>query len=259
MGAVDFSIDTSLVEQLVEALPLSTFVETGTFEGEAVARVRPLFEEIHSIELADKYYAEAAARFADDVVVELHHGDSSDVLRDLRPSLENKSVLYWLDAHWCVADGTAGERSQCPLLEELQAIGSLNSSSVILIDDARLFLATPSAPHEASEWPDLNSIVVRLQSLNAEHEIMVVNDVIVFFPGSIRASVAGYARSSGVDWLAQLHHLGELEAERPLMSQALAARLEMINDLTAIAEERNVLISELSAALEECRNLRRKK
>jgi hypothetical protein len=193
------------------------------------------------------------------VVVELHHGDSGDVLRTLRPRLENTSVLYWLDAHWCVAAGTAGERSQCPLLEELQAIGSLNSSSVILIDDARLFLATPPAPHEASEWPDLHSVILRLQSLSAEHEIMVVNDVIVFFPGSIRDSVARYARSSGLDWLAQLHHLGELEAERSMMSQALAARLEMIDELTTIAEERDVVIGELSAALEECRNVQRKK
>ncbi len=40
MGAIDFSIDVRLVECLRRELPISVFVETGTFEGEAIARYR---------------------------------------------------------------------------------------------------------------------------------------------------------------------------------------------------------------------------
>ena len=257
MGAVDFSIDPRLVESLAEALPLSVFVETGTFEGEAIARLRRLFGEIHSVELSDKYYGEAVVRFGDDSAVKLYHGDSTDVLRVVQPNLQSRSVLYWLDAHWCVADETSGDHSQCPLLEELQAIGSLNPLSVILIDDARLFLATPPAPHEVTDWPRLESVVHHLRSLSDEHEMMVVNDVIVFFPASARTSVERYARSSGIDWLVQLHQLEQLERERTEMSEALTERLEALNEMTEIAKERGATIAELSAALEELRRSRR--
>jgi hypothetical protein len=253
MGAVDFSIDPRLVEHLAEALPLAVFVETGTFEGEAIARLRSLFGEIHSVELSDKYYGAAVARFGDDPAVKLYHGDARDVLRVVQSNVQSRSVLYWLDAHWCVAEEASGEQSQCPLLEELQAIGSLNPSSVILIDDARLFLATPPAPHEVRDWPRFQSVVHALQSLSNEHEMMVVNDVIVFFPVVARNSIERYARSAGIDWLVQLHQLEQLEHERTMMSEALSARLAAINELTAIAEERSAVIDQLSAALAECR------
>jgi hypothetical protein len=253
MGAVDFSIDARLVEYLAEVLPLSVFVETGTFEGEATARMRSLFGEIHTVELSDKYYVDAVTRFGDDTAVKLYHGDSRDVLRSLQPNLRDKSVLYWLDAHWCVADETAGERSQCPLLEELEAIKSLNSSSVILIDDARLFVSTPPVPHEVAEWPRFQRVIVGLQSLSAEHEMMVINDVIVYFPRSALDAVSRYARAYGIDWLVQLHQLHALEQERVTLRQALDERLRVIHELTAVATERNAVIAELSAALEAFR------
>jgi hypothetical protein len=238
MGAVDFSIDTKLVECLRQALPISVFVETGTCDGEAIARVRELFDEIHSVELADGYYALAADRFADDPHVRLYHGDSSDVLGSLRPALEEKGVLYWLDAHWCVADETAGKHSQCPILRELEALVRLNEDSVVLIDDARLFLATPPHPHEASDWPRFQQVLERLRVLGPAHELMVINDVIVFFPVVARAAVSEHAQSHAIDWLAEQHHARALEQERDSLARVAAERLEAIESLTRAAEER---------------------
>jgi hypothetical protein len=252
MGAVDFSIDIRLVERLQQALSLAVFVETGTFEGEAIARVRERFDEIHSIELSGHYYAQAAERFRDDSQVRLHHGDSSQVLALLKPTLENESVLYWLDAHWCVADESAGEQSQCPLLDELAAIGRLNSSSVVLIDDARLFLATPSHPHEASDWPRFHEVIERLFLLSSSHEIMVVNDMIVFFPAAALPAVSEFARLHGLDWLAELHQRRALEGERDTLADAAAERLEEIHSLTRTAQERADIIDQLRRALQEC-------
>ena len=140
MGAVTFSIDSELVRVLRQLLPLKYFVETGTFEGETVEQVRLLFEEIHSVELAEDYHSQAVERFRDIPEVHLYQGDSEAVLKSLHPQLNSEAVLYWLDAHWCVADKTAGYQSQCPLLQELDALKTLNLNSVILIDDARLFL-----------------------------------------------------------------------------------------------------------------------
>jgi hypothetical protein len=39
------------------------------------------------------------------------------------------------------------------LLDEFRAIGRLNERSVILIDNARLFLCPPPVPHETSQCP----------------------------------------------------------------------------------------------------------
>lgn len=252
MGAIDFSIDVELVKRLRQTVPFDVFVETGTFEGEAVARMLPLFSEIHTIELSETYHAQAEARFRDEPAVQLHHGDSTHVLRSLRPTLEHRSVLYWLDAHWCVADGTAGESSQCPLLGELTEIGTLNERSVVLIDDARLFLSPPPHPHEASDWPRFQQILGRLQQLSDHHELMVINDVIVFFPSALATSMVDHARAQSVDVLASVSRVDALEQERNLLTAALEERLDAINELTRAAEERLVIIEDLKVALEKC-------
>jgi hypothetical protein len=259
VGAFNFSVDVDLVARLRQVLPLSVFVETGTFEGEAIARMLPFFDELHTIELAPNYHAAAVERFRDQPKVTVHFGDSRHVLATLRPTLEHRAVVYWLDAHWCAAAGTAGATSQCPLLDELDAIAPLNDESAVLIDDARLFLAPPPAPHDVGEWPRFQAVFEKLLGLGANHETMVVNDVIVFYPRPCRSAISGYARSHGVDLLAQAHRLAQLEIEaathkhaaaerlaalerleeeRSMLARVAAERLALLEDLTRVADER---------------------
>lgn len=259
MGAVDFSIDVELMKLLQRELALEVFVETGTFEGEAVARALPLFSEIHTIELSPKYHASASARFRDEPAVQIHHGDSKHALLSLRPTLEHRPVLYWLDAHWCAADGTAGASSQCALLGELAALGTLGERSVVLIDDARLFLSPPPPPHEASDWPRLQQVLDALLPLSARHEVMVVNDVIAFFPGELAASMVEHARSNSVDLLASVGRVRSLEEQLETLTAALDERLEAINDLTRAADERLAIIDELKSTLDAAESPRRAK
>ena len=209
MGAVTFSLDVRLLQCLKGALPLTTFVETGTFKGDAVAIAAPYVERIITVELSRPLWEEAAQRFRDDHRVEVLLGNSSEVLARIRPSLGEASTLFWLDAHWCVADNTAGDHSQCPLLEEIFAIGRLGELSVIVIDDARLFLAPPPEPHDVTQWPTFDQVVLGLRSLSDLHELMVVNDVIAFYPRSIKDAVKVYARRHGVDWLRARQSLEE--------------------------------------------------
>jgi hypothetical protein len=246
LGAVNFSFDSELVTYLRRVLPLAIFVETGTFEGESVARALSLFEEIHSVDLSEHYYSEAAQRF-DQEGVHLYHCESSTILRSLRSRLKDRSVLYWLDAHWCVAEDAAGSESQCPLLAELTAIEKLNNESVILIDDARLFLCTPPRPHESSHWPRLQQVIETLTALSTSHQVMVVNDVMIYFPDAVEALIADYARECGIDWLASLRRLDALEEEHRVLHTALDERLREIESLTRVAEERLALINELNA------------
>jgi vacuolar-type H+-ATPase subunit I/STV1 len=200
VGAVSFSIDIKLVEQLKQVLPLTTFVETGTFEGATIQQVIGQFEEIHSVELSPEYYSKACDRFRE-ASVKLYNNSSERFLQEIGSTLRDRSVLYWLDAHWCVADGTAGEGSQCPLLEELNAIQTLNAQSVILIDDARLFLCTPPKPHNVNQWPTFNAILRKLYSLSSSHEVMVINDVMVYYPESLSSVIQQYAHHHSIDWL----------------------------------------------------------
>lgn len=201
MGAISFSIDQKLLALLTRELPIKTFVETGTFKGESLQIARSIFPDCYSIELSQEYYQAAVRHFAGQTGVHLLHGESPVCLRDLREKLQAIPTLFWLDAHWCVAENTAGDTSQSPLLGELRAIGSLHPQSVVLIDDARLYLCPPPAPHRANDWPDFHSIIEALAALNPTHRFMVWNDVIAFYPLSLQSSISKFAHDTGVDWL----------------------------------------------------------
>jgi hypothetical protein len=210
MGAVHFSIDGRLLARLRELLPLKVFVETGTYEGESVDTALAYFDELHTIELSEDLFTRAAARFDDSPTVRVYHGSSAEVLSTLSSGLRRRSVLFWLDAHFC-AHRSAGSEVQCPLLEELEAIGSLGGRSVILIDDARLFMAPPPVPLIAEQWPNFSEVLARLSTLNPTHELMVIDDVMVFFPPQIGESLRGFAREHAIDWLLALAWGRELD------------------------------------------------
>jgi len=204
MGAVNFSLDLDLVKKLKSVFPLDIFVETGTFEGDTIENVKNLFSEIHTVELSKEYYNKSKKRFQSEKTIHLYLDSSEKFLKKIHPILKNKSVLYWLDAHWCVADKTAGVESQCPLLEELASIKSLNNKSVIIIDDARLFIAPPPYPHEISHWPDFNLILSLFRKLSTVHETIILNDTIIYYPRTIRETIKNYAHESSIDWLTVL-------------------------------------------------------
>lgn len=256
MGAVTFSLDPRLLECLKRALPLTTFVETGTFKGEAVALVAPHVERVFTVESSPPLWEEAVKRFADDSRIQVLLGNSPEVLARIGPSLGDAATLFWLDAHWCVANDTAGDHSQCPLLAEIAAIGRLGESSVVLVDDARLFLAPPPEPHDVTQWPTFDQVTLALRSLSDRHELMVVNDVIAFYPRSIKEAVEAYARRHGVDWLRARQSLEENVKLRSTHAQIVAdlnAKEALIQTLDAAALEKEAVIEGLSLAVDRYR------
>jgi GT2 family glycosyltransferase len=247
VGAVTFSLDPRLVAALQSALPLRILVETGTHNGDTVSLFKQNFEKIVSIELSEVLYLNALNRFAQDSHVELIQGNSVDELKNLQSEIRDKEVLYWLDAHWCVAAATSGELSQCPLLGELAAIGKLNMESVVLIDDARLFLAPPLAPHETSQWPSMREIFLALQALSPHHDFIVINDILAFYPCAAKAAVTDYARSFGIDWLKAAELFKE---NKPLVAQLEEKELcinlqhERLLELSLSLKEKELKIQE---------------
>ncbi|OHA91902.1 MAG: hypothetical protein A3J09_00110 [Candidatus Zambryskibacteria bacterium RIFCSPLOWO2_02_FULL_51_21] len=111
------------------------FVETGTYNGDMIARMKPYFEKIYSIELDLTLYQKAVDRFKNDPNIVLLNGDSADEINKVLPELKNPA-LFWLDAHGrgsITADNS-------PIIGELYAIFAhpIKEHS-ILIDDARHF------------------------------------------------------------------------------------------------------------------------
>ena len=253
LGAVTFSLDVRLVESLKAALPLSVFVETGTFKGDTAADMAPFFDRLITVEFSEPLWEEAVARFKNASKVEVLLGNSPEVLARLRPTLDDAPTLFWLDAHWCVAENTAGDQSQCPLLDEIHVINRLGDSSVVLIDDARLFLAPPAAPHEITQWPSFNEIVTALRKLNGQHELMVINDVIAFYPLSAKSVMVTYAQNFGIDWLVATNSL----KENGSFIQRLEKKEKIIQQQqNAIQQQQNIIEQKENVIKEQARSLR---
>lgn len=252
MGAVSFSLDYRLLEEIKDYLPLSLFFETGTFHGDTVAAAIPYFTSIYSAELSETLYLRAQERFEKTKKVHLLQGNSPSSLKKMQAELAGQPVLYWLDTHWCLAENTAGQVSQCPLLQELEAISHLNNQSIILIDDARLFMAPPPPPHEITQWPTFHQILKCFMELSSHHEISVINDVIAFYPKQARSGIYAYARKYSTDWGAAYSSLDQailLQRELEVAQAQLEEKDLIIQSCLAHLKEKEQLIQEQHQSL----------
>jgi hypothetical protein len=121
------------------------FVETGTYLGETTLALREVVERCVTIELDAALHARAQARFAGAPNVELLHGDSGTLIRDVLDRLD-QPALFWLDAHYSGA-GTARGVEDSPILGELDSILSHRiRNHIVIIDDAREFTGENGYP-----------------------------------------------------------------------------------------------------------------
>ena len=142
MGSVHFGVPEELILFLKRKFELEDFVETGTFQGGSAAWAARHFKRVFTIEANEPLWRAARARYAALANVQFILGNSPEELTKLLPNL-GRSPLIWLDAHWC-GPHTAGETAECPLLAELAVIAAAHiEPKVVLIDDARLFMAPP--------------------------------------------------------------------------------------------------------------------
>jgi len=64
------------------------------------------------------------------------------------------------------------------LIEELNIIFGYSKNYVILVDDARLFLAPPPYPHKFQKWPSITDI---MRTLPNDWEMVIYEDVIYLY------------------------------------------------------------------------------
>jgi hypothetical protein len=130
------------------------------------------YKEIHTIEIAKKFYDLCVKKFEKHKHVHCHLGNSPKILQKILANI-NEPVTFWLDAH--SAGEPQPEDTMIPLLQELEVIKNHPiKSHLIMIDDVRLFQYYGTSKENVEEI---------LKSINSEY-------VIEYFPGHIDGDVA---------------------------------------------------------------------
>jgi len=148
-----------------------TYIETGTYLGGGIKWALNYFEEVHSIEILERFYQPCVEKFKNNSKVHIHLGDSRTILSQLLKQI-NKPCFIFLDAH-----GDINEQGPNPLYNELEAIKNHSiKNHVIVIDDLRR-IGDPSDPC----WSKISrdELKLQLQSINKEYEVFEYNDSIV--------------------------------------------------------------------------------
>lgn len=182
MGLINFGVPEKETEFLKKNLGLDVFVEGGTYRGGTAKKMSEFFKKVYTIEKSDVMYDIAKENLKDISNVTMLKGDTREHLTQILDS--NDNIIFWLDAHWSGGD-TYGEEDECPLVEELDIIFKYPKNYVILIDDARLFLAPPPHPHKFQNWQSLADIA---KSLPDSWEMVEYEDVIYLYPKKIEAA-----------------------------------------------------------------------
>ncbi len=187
MGSLHSSPLSALISDLQKHLSLRSFVETGTFRGDGAAFAASVFADVHTIEIRQDFHDKASERLAP-LGVTQHLGDSRTVLPKVAAQLGN-SALFWLDGH--AGGGYFGDADDCPLIEELQAIAQSDHEHVILVDDARAFVAPPPPPFKAQAWPTLIEVIDAARARVA-YDCVIICDALIFTPPTARDVVGAF-------------------------------------------------------------------
>ncbi|MBI1245738.1 MAG: hypothetical protein GC202_12085 [Alphaproteobacteria bacterium] len=176
-----------------DKLELRLFVETGTFKGDTAEWASGQFEKVWTVEADDALFNSTRERLKGSPNIVCVKGDSRAGLREIVPQLD-KPALFWLDAHWCGADqtDTAGAEDQCPLIDEIAIVNSSPYEHVVLVDDARYFLAPPPSPNRLEMWPDAEATVSALKAGRSDRYVAVIDDVFVRVPAAMRGELQGH-------------------------------------------------------------------
>ena len=141
------SIDEAFLKLLQDDYTQYTsFIETGTFNGETIFNVEQYFNKLYTIEVSEHYYTKTIIKYYGNKI-NFILGDSSIVFETLLPNISDKCIFF-LDGHWS-GDDTGRSHKDCPLVEEITHINNLfTNDAIIIIDDFRLF--------GLEDWRDIN-------------------------------------------------------------------------------------------------------
>jgi hypothetical protein len=178
---------SGFVKFLQARYALQSFVETGTYKGDATEFATAIFPNVMSIEVDPGCHRMAAER--------LHMTTARLILGDSRQELPrvvaglSGPALFWLDGH--AGGGFHGDQDNCPLLEELAAIADSPFEHFVLIDDARAFLAPPPPPFDADRWPNLAEVLGEIRRC-IPYYCVAIMDVLICAPPEAKDYVRAF-------------------------------------------------------------------
>lgn len=204
MGAIRFTLDEKLLQFFKQHLPLEIYVETGTFEGDNLRMAEKYFKACFSVELNNERCAAAQEEFKGKENIFIEHGDSKELLGSIKDHVQNACTVFWLDAHDicnAINPDINPSEAQSPILGELSAIEILNGDSVLMIDDAHLYLNVIPRPNSLSRWTDFYDILTALLKMSDQHRITIYDDTIVFYPEKLRFALTQFCYENAVNVL----------------------------------------------------------
>lgn len=164
------SVKAKIITDYARRFSTDILIETGTYQGDMVASMSNVFSQIFSIELSDDLYQKSKLRFAKYSHICIIHGDSSEILPQILPSI-SKPCVFWLDAHYS-GGVTAKGAIDTPIISELKQILSHSiKNHVILIDDARLFIGH-------NDYPTIESLKDFINRESSDYIFEVDDDII---------------------------------------------------------------------------------
>jgi FkbM family methyltransferase len=175
---------------------VKVFVETGTHQAETAVWASANFERVFTVEAQEPLHQKAVETFGSRKNIRFLKGDSRMHIKSLTSSL-TEPAIFWLDAHWC-GENTFGKSDECPVVGELELLNASKVPHIVLIDDARLFLAPPPAPHEATHWPDISAICRLMAAHDSHRYVAVHDDAIIGVPGAARLQLVEFLRAESV-------------------------------------------------------------
>ena len=170
----------AFLRELRDRFGLTTFIETGTYQGATTAVGASLFAEVHTIELAEELHAKAAQKFAGQPHVHAHFGDSAQLLPQLLKQCSSQKILFWLDGHYS-GGATAQGEANTPILAELRALAAAGvRDCLVLVDDLRIFQPTSEQTHESlTGYPTFAGLRDALQSVFPQLRLAHCGDVAI--------------------------------------------------------------------------------
>lgn len=191
MGIVRMGPPNDLILMLKECSEVNSFIETGTHLGNTAYWSSQKFGQVITLEYSTEMYQQATQKYGHVENIKFLQGDSRVLLQEIVSSLKQPS-MFWLDAHWSGGQ-TYGEEDECPLLEELEIINASPYDHIILIDDARLFLSPPPAPHRIEHWSDISAVIDCLNLVKNRYTV-IIEDVIISVPNKFKPVLAQYCQ-----------------------------------------------------------------
>lgn len=178
-----------LVKPMLDSHSIPYFVETGTAGGQTAIEASKHFKRVWTIELI-KNRAEIKSFPSNVTYIE---GDSANLLpnivqelKGLRGDKKNQYVIFYLDAHYSdIVPNTSGH-PECPVIHEINHVADYGEDAVLIIDDARYFLGHPPHPHDPTQWPSIDQVIILLRDKFPFHKITLTDDYILCIPLHLR-------------------------------------------------------------------------